>query len=233
MARCSLFVFIVMVAVGVPAHPSHAEDAILLAEVVPALSGTELGMLPVAPAPPAGSARVVYRTDVLAALRASGRSPEGLRIPRSIRIRREARTLDANALRTLVETPLTRALAPCDIDTFEVAAPVTVAQGEITASVEIRRPVGNETNVAGTAILRTRGADRRVPIRAQIRCPEPAVSPGQHVHIVIVVGSVRASAPGEARQAGRVGDTIRVRNRATQAALVAVVRDAETVEVVR
>jgi flagella basal body P-ring formation protein FlgA len=47
-----------------------------------------------------------------------------------------------------------------------------------------------------------------------------------------VIGSVRASAPAEAKQPGRVGEIIRVTNRATGAALRARVIDAQTCEVV-
>jgi flagella basal body P-ring formation protein FlgA len=46
------------------------------------------------------------------------------------------------------------------------------------------------------------------------------------------VGHVKATAPAEARQPGRVGEIIRVTNRATGASLRARVLDARTVEVV-
>ena len=51
--------------------------------------------------------------------------------------------------------------------------------------------------------------------------------------MVAVVGPVRASAPGEARQPGRIGDVIRVHNAATGRTLMARVVAPDTVMVVR
>jgi flagella basal body P-ring formation protein FlgA len=58
------------------------------------------------------------------------------------------------------------------------------------------------------------------------------VNAGMQVTALAVVGHVTASAPAEARQPGRVGEVIRITNRATGTALRARVLDARTVEVV-
>ena len=55
----------------------------------------------------------------------------------------------------------------------------------------------------------------RLPVTAQLRCPPPAVSPGQRIRLRVRVGAVTASTPGVARQAGLVGDVVAVHNPAS------------------
>jgi len=208
-------------------------DSILLAEVVPALEGTELGALPIAPAPTPGHRRVVRRSEVLAALTRAGRSARGLVIPRSVTIRREARELDRDALAGEVAAPIAEALAPCEVLDVQVPVSVTLPAGELETEVDVRRPHHASTSATGVVHLRVGSYERRVPVRARLRCPPPAVSPGATIRIVAQVGPVRVSAPGEARQPGRVGDVIRVRNLATRASLEARIVDAQTVVVIR
>jgi flagella basal body P-ring formation protein FlgA len=83
-------------------------------------------------------------------------------------------------------------------------------------------------------VIVTRGARTvRVPIMLRLTCPEPEISVGKLVKIIVRVGNVRVSTLGEARQIGRAGEIIRVTNRATAASLRARVIDAQTVEVVQ
>ena len=65
-----------------------------------------------------------------------------------------------------------------------------------------------------------------------VDCPQVVVQSGRQVRIVAAIGNVRASASGEARQNGRVGEIIRVYNQVTRKMLRAKVIDEQTVEVV-
>lgn len=213
--------------------PLHAQDRVVLGEILPALEGTELGALPVADAPPPGSSRMVRRSEVLAALRRAGRSARGLRIPRAVRVRREVRELSREDLEALVRPAVARDLAPCAITDLRVPATLTIAPGEVSVESNLRVPVRASTSVSGLVTLTAGGQRRRVSVRARVSCPPPAVEPGSRVTVVAVVGPVRASAPGEARQPGRVGDVIRVHNAATGRTLMARVVAPDTVMVVR
>lgn len=210
----------------------QAQEAISLAEVLPVLQGTELGELEVGPAPAPGDERTVRRREVLAALRRAGRSADGLRIPRAKRIRREARVLEAEALRVLFRSALSARLSPCSIERLRVPDSVTVADGELEVRSDVRPP-RRSGSVSASVLLEAGGQVTRVAVRATLRCPPPLVQPGRRVRVVAVVGNVRASVPGTARQAGRVGDVIKVTRSRAGVSLRARVIDAQTVEVVR
>lgn len=211
---------------------ASAQDSILLSEVLPVLDGTPLGALEVAPAPPPGGSRTVRRSDVLAALSRAGRDSQGLAIPRRVVVRREARELSEGELRELVEPDVTIALSPCSVEELSLPNRVTLAQGEVDVEAHLTAP-RRSGNVSGVVTLHVGSRQRSLPIRARVSCPEPAIQPGARVRIVAVVGNVRASAPGEARQVGRVGDVIRVRNEITRGSVRARVLDAHTVEILR
>lgn len=217
----------------VSAAPLRAQDRILLEEVLPALEGTELGALPVGDAPPPGSSRTVRRSEVLAALRAAGRSAQGLRIPRSVRVHREARELSSDELEALIRPAVTRSLGPCEVTELRVPNALTIPRGEVEVESTLRAPTRATSSVSGMVTLTAGGQRRRISVRARVSCPPPAVQPGSRVTVVAVVGPVRASAPGEARQPGRVGDVIRVHTTTTGRTLLARVIAPDTVEVVR
>ena len=204
-----------------------AQEQIQLGEVIPALAGTELGQLPIGAAPPPGASRTVRRSEVLAALRRAGRDPRGLAIPRSTRIRREARALDAEALAELSRAAVQQTLAPCTVDDLTVRGDATVAQGPAVGAAPRRSGAA-----AVVVVLRAGGREVRVPAQARVSCPAPIIAPGRRVRVVARFGAVEASAPGVARQPGRVGDVIRVQNLQTRSGLRARVIDADTVEVV-
>lgn len=185
------------------------------------------------PAPPPGSARQVRRSEVIAALRRAGRSRDGLAIPRAVLIRRQVQTLEGEALLDQVRRPIEQRLSPCEVVDLRVSGQVRLPPGDIDMEIDVRRPTRASSSAGGTVLFSVRGTTRRLPFRAQLRCPPPAVSPGASVSIVVQFGVVRASAPGEASQAGRIGDVIRVRNLATRASLLARVVNASTVEVVQ
>jgi len=208
-----------------------AQEQIQLGEVIPALAGTELGQLPIGAAPPPGASRTVRRSEVLAALRRAGRDPRGLAIPRSTRIRREARALDAEALAELSRAAVRQTLAPCTVDDLTVRGDATVAQGPLEVEAEGAAPRSSGA-AAVVVVLRAGGREVRVPAQARVSCPAPIVAPGRRVRVVARFGAVEASAPGVARQPGRVGDVIRVQNLQTRSGLRARVIDADTVEVV-
>lgn len=214
------------------AAPASAQDRVLLSEIVPALDGTELGMLEVGDAPPPGSNRTVRRSEVLRALSQAARSPQGLSIPRATRISREARSLDEDALIALSREAVSRALSPCRVDEMSAPREISVTAGRLTVRADGEAPA-RSGSVSAIVILEGAGREVRVPVRAQVSCPPPAIQPGSRVRINVTINNVRASAPGEARQPGRVGDLVRVTNTATRRTLVARVVDGGTVELLR
>jgi hypothetical protein len=216
----------------VAAPVACAQDRITLAEVVPALAGSELGALDLAPAPPPGGVRVLARADVLRAITEAGRSAEGLDIPRSTRIAREGEHLDAAALTRLASAAVAEAMGPCEVSDLAVRGEIDVPAGERT--IEVDRPA----RLDGGAIAFTVrvGVGRflgRVTGQAVLRCPEPVVTPGTGVTARVAIGAVRVSARGVCREAGRVGDVVRVRIEDTGGLVEARVIDGSTVEVVR
>lgn len=232
LARSALFALGLVAGLGSFAGVASGQDRITLAEVLPVLEGSELGAIEVADAPPPGGTRVVRRSEVRSALAAAGQEARGLVIPRSVRVRREARELSREELEALVVAPISERLRPCEVEQVTVPNRVRLGQGDIEVSVDLRAPRASG-RTSGFAVLTVRGRDRRIPVRAQVRCPPPAIQPGSRVRIIAVVGNVRASMVGEARQVGRVGDVIRVRSQTTRAALMARVVDSQTVLVVR
>jgi hypothetical protein len=92
------------------ASAQQTADRITLAEVLPALAGTDLGALDLGAAPVPGGTRVVRATDVRRALVAAGRDARGLDIPRTTRVSREASRLDQDAVERLVRPAVDRVL---------------------------------------------------------------------------------------------------------------------------
>lgn len=211
---------------------ASAQDLILLQEVIPQLEGTELGLIELGSAPPPGSARTVHRGEMIAAIRASGKSLPRVRIPSAVRIVRRARELDRDEIEDLARPLLREALGSCDLGRISAPRRVRIGVGEERARIELSRPIDG-SDVAATLIVEVRGRETRLPLRASVRCPPPVIAPGQRLRIVVVVGNVRATAPAEARQPGRVGDVIRIRNLATGASALGRVIDPETVELAR
>lgn len=208
------------------------QDRILLQEILPALDGTELGLLEVGDAPPPGRVRTVRRSEVLRALRQAERPARGLSIPRATRVRRDARTLDRATLGELASPALAQALGPCRIDEITTPREVTVASGPMDIRAEATAP-RRDGSIGAVLIVEAGGRETRIPVRASVRCPPPAISVGSRVRIQVVVGNVRASVTGEARQPGRVGDLIRVTNGSTRSTVRARVVNARTVELVQ
>lgn len=209
---------------------ASAQERITLAEIVPALTGTELGALDLGAAPAPGLARVVTRADVLAALSAAGRTANGLRIPRSVRIERVARRMSKDEVATLAMATLNEAVAPCTAGNVHVLDDVTVPASELQVDVDApARPVSGHAVV--TIVLRSGSTVVRAPAQIALVCPAPVVSPGDDVRVVVALANVRASSDGRARQSGRVGDMVRVRVASTGAEVTGRVVDAHTVEV--
>ncbi|MEM9070797.1 MAG: flagella basal body P-ring formation protein FlgA [Myxococcota bacterium] len=203
------------------ASPLHAQDTIRLAEVLPVLAGSELGDVEVADAPPPGQVRQVRRGQILRAIAEAGLSANGLRIPRSVTVRRGSQELDRDALERVIRPAVTTRLAPCAVESVRVPRTITLGEGEVRVQSEMRPPVRNRTSLSGMVTLSAGGVSRTVPVRVQLRCPPPVVQPGGRIRIVAQIGNVRATAPGEARQPGRIGDVIRVHNPATRRTLLA------------
>lgn len=148
--------------------------------------------------------------------------------------RTATRRLERAELARLAQAPLAAALHPCEVDEVDAPRSARVPSGPLTVRGEGTAPTrSGRVAVAAAVVVESGSRAVRVPVRVRLDCPEPVVGPGSQVRVVAVVGAVRASAPGEARQTGRVGDVIVVINRATETSLRARVVDANTVEVVR
>jgi len=216
---------------------AHADGSILASEVMPELAGSELGALPIADAPPPGTSKLVRRGDVLRALAGAGLSAEGLSIPRATRVSRALLRLAKAALLEQAREALTNAAAPCALQDARVSADAQVLAGprQITAELPKRgSPLQTSTfHVTGAIFIDSGGQRVRIPVVASLSCPPPEVQSGTQLTVFAQVGLVRASAPAEARQHGRVGEIIRVTNRATGATLRARVLDAHSCEVVQ
>lgn len=205
---------------------------IRLSELVPALAGTELGALDVGPAPPPGAHRVVYRAEVLRALRRAGRDRRGLAIPRRFRVTRRGRTVGGRELDGLARPAVGRALSPCRVETLTGAGQIRVPQGALEVSAEGQAP--RRSGVVPVSLrLSADGFETRLPLRARVSCPPPLVRAGAQVQLLVRRGRVEARAPGIARQHGRVGDTIVVQNTRSRTRVSGRVLDAQTVEVSR
>jgi len=207
-----------------------APDRIVLAEVLPALAGSALGSVDLGAAPAPGEVRVVRASDVRRAIRAAGHDTRGLDIPRTTRVRREARRLERSEVERLLRPAVVSALAPCGVESLELPAALVLPAGTPTVTTEVEAPRASG-RIAAPLVVRVAGREQRVLASARVTCPEPVVSAGARVRIVVSVGAVRASAPGLAGQPGRPGDEIRVTNLDTRAQLRARVIDAQTVEV--
>ncbi len=218
--------------VDADASLEQTRDRILLHEIIPALEGAPLGRVEVASAPPPGHSVVVRRSQVLAALKEGGHSVRGLSIPRRTVVERGAQELDRDTIRARARVAVAQALAPCTVDDVRVPGAVTLPQGRVQVAADMRRPRGSGVATSGMLRLRVGGVERRLPVRARLSCPPPAVVPGARVRVVAVVGNVKAAVSGEAQQPGRVGDVIRVRSH-TGIALRARVVDGRTVEVIQ
>lgn len=216
------------------AGDAHAEDAgldrIRLAEIVPALAGTELGAIDLGPAPPPGASRVVRRAEIVATLAQRGRSSDGLVLPRETRIARRAVRLTGEEIAQRARASIEAALAPCDVVSIAITSSATLGEGAL--AIDVSGPARPNDGATIVRIdLRTPGGTTQVPARVELRCPEPVIASGAEVSVVVQVGRVRASGVGIARQSGRVGDEVRVRMERTGALVTARVVDAQTVEV--
>jgi Chaperone for flagella basal body P-ring formation len=209
-----------------------ADDRVLLQELMPELSGTPLGAVDVAPAPPPGESLTIRRGDVLRALARAGVGSNGLNIPRTARVTREVANLTNEAFAELAHDAVTEATAPCELRDARYPNEVRLASGPRTFHAEFSNGLRNGSST-GSVVVESGGRSVRVPVVVRLSCPPTEVSAGAQVTAVAVVGHVRASAPAEARQPGRTGEIIRIINRATGANLRARVVDAHTVEVVQ
>lgn len=225
----------VVLGVATPARADELAvegDRVTLAMILPALTGTELGALDVAPAPLPGQRTLIRAAEIRAKIKQSGHDARGLAIPRSVRLVRRARSLDGKQLDEMIRTALAPQVAPCDVTQVSELSPVTIGDGEFELEAE---PMPRKQSGRTTATVTLRQGERaqRINVQAQLSCPAPVMTPGSSIRIVAIAGAVRVTAPGVANQPGRVGDEIRVTNSLTKRALKARVIDASSAEVVQ
>lgn len=214
----------------VSASVAVADDRITVSEVIPLLRGSEAGNVEIGPAPLPGAERVVRAREVRAALEAAGHDVRAIQIPATARVRREAQALDRDGLAELVRPELNRAFFPCTVSEVQAPPRVTLATGEVEVEATGTAP-RSSGHAAANVVLRSGGRETRLSLTASVECPAPVVAAGSRVQLVAISGPVRATAPGTAMQAGRVGDEIRVTNSLSRTALRGRVLDATTVEV--
>jgi len=212
------------------AAPVPSGDRIRLSEIVPALAGTELGAIDLGAAPPPGASRTIRRAEVVATLSRLGRSADGLVLPREARIARRAVRLSGEEIAARSRTAIEEALSPCQVESVTVSTTATLGEGEL--EVDVTGPARPNDGPSLVMLdLRTPGGTTHVSARVELRCPDPVVSSGAEVTVIVRAGNVRVSAMGVSRQAGRVGDEVRVRVERTGTLVTARVIDASTVEV--
>lgn len=232
----SLSALALAITIGLASLATRAEaqdvavDRIHLAEIVPALAGTELGAIDLGAAPPPGASRVLRRAEIVATLAQLGRSAVGLALPRETRIVRRAVRLTGEELAARARTSIEEALAPCEVTSITITSSATLGEGPL--AIEVVGPARPDDGPTLVRLdLRTPGGTTHLPARVELRCPAPVIASGAEVTVLVRVGQVRASSTGVARQAGRVGDEVRVRVARTGALVTARVIDAQTVEV--
>ncbi|HET6338661.1 MAG TPA: flagella basal body P-ring formation protein FlgA, partial [Polyangiales bacterium] len=131
---------------------------------------------------------------------------------------------------------LTAAAGACDLQTARISNDAKVIAGPRTihAELPLRSVVSRATtlHVSGAIYVESGGQRVRVSVMASLACPAPDVSAGTQLTVFAKIGTVRASAPAEARQPGRIGEIIRVTNRATGASLRVKILSPQMAEVV-
>ncbi|MDH5671851.1 MAG: flagella basal body P-ring formation protein FlgA [Myxococcales bacterium] len=208
---------------------AFADSGITLAEIIPALAGSEVGAVVVAPEPPVGASRTVRRRQILRALRAAGHSAQGLKIPRATRIERGVQSLAGEELEALLRAAVADAVDPCELEALRGPSQVRLGDGEVEAEVDAREPL--RAGSMGLVVeLSAGGHSQRLPLRVTLSCPPPLVEAGARVRAVAVVGNVRASTTAEARQSGRRGEVIKLRLPSRRSLMRGRVLDANTVE---
>lgn len=216
--------------------PAHAQSHILVSEVLPSLAGTELGAVPIAAEPLPGATLTIRRSDVIRALEQAGYSARDLSIPKATKISREVVNLSKDVLLDESMSALSEAAGACELQSARISNDAKVIAGPRTIRAELLlrtvSPRAATLHVSGSIYVESGGQRVRVPVIASVLCPPPDVSAGSQLTVYAKIGPVRASAPAEARQPGRVGEIIRVTNRATGAALRARIVSPQLAEVV-
>jgi len=209
-----------------------SNDRILLQEVMPTLVGTPIGAVDVAQAPAPGSSTTVHRADVQRALTQAGlrESVKTKDIPKSVKVSREAVKLTRDELSAQAQESIVAAVTPCDLGEVRYPSDVRLQAGPRTFRAEFNGL--RSGSLTGAVFIEAGGRETRVPVIATLVCPPPEIKPGTQVTAIAQVGPVKATAPAEARQAGRIGEIIRITNRATGASLRARIVSSRTVEIV-
>jgi hypothetical protein len=209
-----------------------SNDRVLLQEVMPTLAGTPMGAVDVAQAPPPGSSVTIHRADVQRALAQAGMR-ESLKtkdIPKSVKVSREAVKLTRDDLSAQAHESVVAATTPCDVGEVRYPSDVRVQAGPRNFRAEFNNLRSGSST--GAVYIEAGGRETRVPVIATLVCPPPEVKAGTQLIAIAQVGPVKATAPAEARQGGRVGEIIRITNRATGASLRGRIINSRTVEIV-
>jgi hypothetical protein len=209
---------------------------IRVSEILPSLAGTELGAVPIATEPLPGATITIRRSDVLRALDRAGFSGADLAIPKATRISREIVSISKDALLDESMPALAEAAGACEVQSARISNDAKVIAGprSIHAELSLRNTSARAAtlHVSGAIFVESGGQRVRVPVMASVSCPAPDVVSGSQLTVFAKIGTVRASAPAEARQTGRVGEIIRVTNRVTGAALRVRIVSSQMAEVV-
>jgi hypothetical protein len=215
------------------AYAQESSDRILLQELMPVHAGTPLGAVDIAQAPLAGTSITIRRADVQRALAQAGLKDniKAKDIPASTKISREAVKLTRDELSAQAHEAVREAAAPCEVGEVRYPNEVRLHAGPRKFRAEFNG-LRNGSLTGALFIGSAGGRETRVPVIASLSCPPPEVAAGTQLIAVAQVGPVKATAPAEARQTGRVGEIIRVTNRATGASLRGRIIDSRTVEIV-
>lgn len=207
-------------------------ERVLLQEVMPALVGTPVGAVDLAQAPAPGASLTIRRADVQRALAQAGlqESLKAKDIPKSVKISRESVRVTRDELSAQAHEAVRSATTPCELGDVRYPSDVKLSAGPRAYRAEFNGL--RSGSLTGAVFISTGGRETRVPVIATLSCPPPEVAAGTQLIAIAQVGPVKATAPAEARQPGRVGEIIRITNRATGASLRARIVNARTVEVI-
>lgn len=206
-------------------------------EAVTVLDGVYVGRAPLA-----GSTRTLNQGHVEVRLRQAGINPRHLSLSGapSITITRRVDAVEESA-----EPPESAASAasaepaePAASQVSVVVAAVDISRGDIldenSLRIEYREQTGRVVETSVEDFLGKRATryvrQGQVLVAAAAEVP-PVIDRGATVYILAEVGSVRVTVPGKARDAGGLGETIRVQNSASRQVVEAVVVDADHVAV--
>jgi flagella basal body P-ring formation protein FlgA len=197
---------------------SIARSRVTVGDVVPG-APANLSAIDLGPSPTPGSARIVRREEVIAAL-PQDVDAKALSIPEQVRVVRKARDLSTAEIEQLVRDAVSRDPLPRGVTVNAVKAPVkglTVPDGYDRVRVSIPKPPRREARLSSTATLLFSEGDfvvAKAPIPVDLVVSAAAATPdvkkGDRLTLVVKRGLVEIRATVTANADADVGENLQV-----------------------